>query len=114
MKVSVWPNLVAEVGVRVLGIDAPETRNPGCVSERELGLKAKTFVEDRYKVGDIVQVRSVGPDSFFGRVVADVRRWRSDRWLPLSKELLDEGLAVEWTPSQEAVPWCLLSQDKVK
>lgn len=111
LTVELWPNLQAEVAARVRGVNAPELSSYECETAELLAQQAKSFVQDRYVLGDIVQLRDVKPDPFFGRVVADVRRWRSDRWLPLAKELLeaDPPLAVEWLPNQGPVPWCLLT-----
>lgn len=113
VNVELWPDLTSEVSARVRGIDAPELSSSDCETAALLGQRAKGFVEDRYGPGDIVQLRDIGPDSFSGRVVADIRRWRSDRWLPLRKELLDSEppLAVEWEPGQSDVPWCLLTKE---
>lgn len=111
VKVELWPNLTAEVSARVRGVDAPEVSYPDCASAELRGQQAKSFVEDRYAPGDIVQLRDVGPDAFFGRVVADVRRKMSDRWLPLEKELqeAEPPLALEWLPGKQPIPWCLLT-----
>ena len=109
-RVAVWPGLMAEYSVRVRGIDAPEIRRPDCEAELEWGLRAKEQIERLYPVGSSIRLRDVQFDVWSGRVVADVQRFRSDRWLSLSSELLQRGLAVEWEPSQAAVPWCLLAQ----
>jgi len=45
-------------------------------------------------------------------VVADVRRWRSDRWLSFAAEMLERRMAAAWAPRQAAVPWCLLAQTR--
>ena len=114
LNVELWPNLTAEVAARVRGVNSPELSSYECEMAELLGQEAKSFVEARYIPGDIVQLRKIEPDPFFGRVVADVRRWRSDRWLPLAKELLeaDPALAVEWLPGQGPVPWCLLTMPR--
>lgn len=109
-RVAIWPGLMAEYSIRVRGIDAPEIHRPDCEAELEWGLQAKRQVERLYPVGSAIRLRDVQFDVWSGRVVADVQRFRSDRWLNLSSELLQRELAVEWEPSQAAVPWCLLAQ----
>jgi micrococcal nuclease len=109
-RVAVWPGLIAEYSVRVRGIDAPEIQRPDCAEERAWGERARAQVERLYPPGSEIRLRDVQFDAFSGRVVADVQRFRSDRWLSLASELLQRGLVVEWTPSQAAVPWCLLAQ----
>ncbi|WP_135448968.1 MULTISPECIES: thermonuclease family protein [Tabrizicola] len=104
--VALWPGLRAEYRVRVRGIDAPELYRPACREEAELAEVARQQAERLYPPGTAVQLRDVSYDAFAGRVVADIRRWRTDRWLPLGKELMDRGLAVEWDPRQSAFVWC--------
>ena len=112
VSVSLWPGLVAEYSIRVRGVDAPEIRRVGCEEERAWGEEARAQIAKLYPSGTIIRLENVERDSFFGRVVADVRRWRSDRWLYLKDELLERGLAVEWTPEMEDVPWCLLAKTR--
>lgn len=112
VRVFLWPGLIAEYAVRVRGIDAPEIRGPGCEEERVLGEEAKAWVERFYKPGMFVRLENVDRDPFAGRVVADVARYRSDRWLALANELIDRQLAVEWEPTQDDPPWCLLAQTR--
>ena len=113
-RVAIWPGLLADYSIRVRGIDAPEIRRPDCEAELEWGLRAKEQIERLYRTGSSIRLRDVQFDVWSGRVVADVQRFRSDRWLSLSSELLQRGLAVEWEPSQGAVPWCLLAQGEVR
>lgn len=112
VRVALWPGLEAVYAVRVRGVDAPELRRVGCEAERLWGEQAKAQVERLYEVGSTVRLEDVEYDSFSGRVVADVRRWRSDRWLYLADELVERDLAVAWTPDMPDVPWCLLAESR--
>jgi len=112
VRVDLWPGLQAVYAVRVRGIDAPELRRAGCDAERLWAEDAKQQVAKLYDVGSRIRLEQVEYDAFSGRVVADVRRWRSDRWLYLADELVERGLAVAWTPDMEDVPWCLLAQSR--
>ena len=112
VRVSLWPGLEAIYAVRVRGVDAPELRRVGCEAERVWGEQAKAQVQKLYAVGSLVRLENVEYDAFSGRVVADVRRWRSDRWLYLADELVERDLAVVWTPDMPDVPWCLLAETR--
>ncbi|KQI71984.1 nuclease [Loktanella sp. 5RATIMAR09] len=109
VEVDLWPGLIAQYAVRVRGIDAPELRRVGCEEERIWGQEARNQVEKLYPEGTVVRLEYVARDAFDGRVVADVKRWRSDRWLSLADELIQRGLAVEWEPTMADVQWCLLA-----
>ncbi|WP_171960026.1 thermonuclease family protein [Roseobacter denitrificans] len=110
--VDLWPGLTGTYSIRVRGIDAPETRRGSCPEREEemleWGAEAKAQVEKLYPAGTPIKLEDIEPDPFAGRFVADVRRRRTDRWLFLKNELLDRGLAVEWTPDMSDVPWCLV------
>ena len=112
VRVDLWPGLQAVYAVRVRGIDAPELRRPGCEAERVWAEEAKAQVEKLYDVGSRVRLEKVEYDAYSGRVVADVRRWRSDRWIYLADELVERSLAVAWTPDMADVPWCLLAASR--
>lgn len=112
VEVDLWPGLVAKYTVRVRGIDAPELRRVGCEEERAWGLAAQKQAARLYDVGSKVKLKNVEYDSFSGRVVADIFRWRSDRWLSFSDEMIDRGMALAWTPKMDDVPWCLLAQSR--
>lgn len=109
-SVALWPGLRADYAVRVRGIDAPEIFRPDCAEERAWGQQARAQAERLYPPGQEVRLLNVSYDAFSGRVVAEVRRWRSDRWLSFAAEMLERRMAVEWTPRQGAVAWCLLAQ----
>ena len=109
VRVDLWPGLQAVYAVRVRGIDAPELRRAECEEERVWAEEAKAQVAKLYDVGSRIRLETVEYDAYSGRVVADVRRWRSDRWIYLADELVERDLAVVWTPDMDDVPWCLLA-----
>lgn len=111
-NVDLWPGLKGEYHVRVRGIQAPEIRgNKDCPAVKTWGEEAKRMVEKLYDVGGRIRLENIALDAF-GRALADVSRWRSDRWMDLKSELLQRNLAVEWTPDMKDVPWCLLIQSR--
>ena len=108
VSVDLWPGLIAHYQVRVRGIDAPEVHRVRCPEEKTWGYEAREVVERLYDVGSEVRLENVELDSF-GRAVADVSRYRSDRWLDIKQELLDRDLAVIWTPDMPEIDWCSLA-----
>ncbi len=113
VSVVLWPGIVHDADVRARGIDAPETRTT-CEGEKILAEEAKDWVERMYPVGEVIRIEDIEPDPFIGRFVGDVKRWRSDRWLPLANELLDREYAEIWYPNQQDIPWCLISAERNK
>jgi endonuclease YncB( thermonuclease family) len=111
-KIDLWPGLTGEYVIRERGIDAPEIRRVSCEEERELGNEAKEALSRIYRVGDRIRLETVEYGAFAGRFIADISRWRSDRWLYLEDEMIERGLAVAWYPDQDDVPWCLLAKEK--
>lgn len=111
-RIDLWPGLTGEYVIRERGIDAPELRRVSCEEEKELGNKAKEALARIYRVGERIRLESVEYGSFAGRFIADISRWRSDRWLYLEDEMIERELAVEWYPNQDDVPWCLLAKEK--
>lgn len=109
ISVALWPGLRADYSVRIRGIDSPEIFRPDCSEERDWGEEARAQAERLYPVGKEVQVLNVSYDSFYGRVVADVKRWRSDRWLSFADEMLVRGMAERWEPGQSNIAWCLIA-----
>lgn len=77
--------------VRLASVDTPEIRG----EEREAGLKAKQFVEDRIPPGTDVEIKSYLIGSF-GRFVADVFYWEEGERKSLANELLNAGLAEHY------------------
>ncbi|ABD53497.1 thermonuclease family protein [Jannaschia sp. CCS1] len=110
VRVELWPGLTASYSVRVRGIDAPERRGADCEEERAWGEEARQRAERLYDPESLVRLQNVEYDVYSGRVVADVLRWRSDRWLSFADEMIERGMAVEWYPDQDNILWCDLAQ----
>lgn len=113
VEVDLWPGLVAQYSIRERGIDAPELRKADCEAEELWAQEARDQLASLYPTGTIVRLDNVERDSFFGRVVADVRRLLpSQQWRTLQFDMVSRGLAVEWEPNQADVSWCLLAQTR--
>lgn len=108
VRLDLWPGLEAVYSVRARGIDAPELRGANCPQERLWAEEARAQAEKLYAVGTTVRIENVELDSF-GRAVADIRRWRSDRWLYFAEEMVERGMAQVWQDGWPDVDWCALA-----
>jgi micrococcal nuclease len=108
VRIDLWPGLQATYSVRARGIEAPELRGANCPQEKLWAVEARAQAEKLYPIGSTVRIENVELDSF-GRAVADVRRWVSDRWKYLAEEMTERDMAVIWMPNDPDVDWCALA-----
>lgn len=66
----IWPGHSVKVAIRIRGIDAPELRG-GCEAEKVAALAARDMLA-RFLAAGTLEVRNIGADKYFGRVVADI------------------------------------------
>jgi endonuclease YncB( thermonuclease family) len=87
--------------IRIADIDAPEVTDPRCDYEKQLGEKATFRLLELLNEGPF-EVRTFGDreTDTFGR---DLRILVRDNQ-SLGQQLVDEGLARQWTGRRE--PWC--------
>ena len=111
VRIALWPGLEAVYSVRVRGIDTPELKGSECPEEKLWAEEAKLQAEKLYDIGTTVRLENVEMDSF-GRAIADVRRWRSDRWLYLADEMVERGMAEPWLPDEADIDWCKLATER--
>jgi endonuclease YncB( thermonuclease family) len=105
VRLDLWPGLEAVYPVRARGIDAPELRGAKCPEEKAWAEAARAQAERLYSVGTLVRIENVEIDSF-GRALADIRRWRSDRWLYFADEMVERDMAQPWQDSWPDIDWC--------
>jgi endonuclease YncB( thermonuclease family) len=99
VHIRVWTNVTVTIHARLAGIDAPEMRGAKCDAEKELAVKAKSYLS-RLIIEEPLTVQVIGFDSF-------------DRALTLlqTKEgsvtdlMLEAGLAVVYDADNPA-DWC--------
>jgi endonuclease YncB( thermonuclease family) len=104
--VEIWPTVSATVAVRLRGFDAPEISRPACEQERLQGTLAKANMEDLLPIGQNIALMEVGPDSFAGRIVADVYRIATVNKVALDI-LLERREAIQpWNPNDPPIDWC--------
>src|SRR5262245_55441471 len=102
--------------VRLVGFNAPETRNAACQAEADLGAKATRRLRDLVKLGnlDFSYVRCSCPEATQGTFACNYAR---DCWTLRSNGrdvgsiLIEEGLAVPFVSGpphrpQAPRPWC--------
>lgn len=70
VRVSTWPGQQVVTKVRLRGIDTPERRSR-CSAERALSERATHALQSLVGRGPVT-LNGIGPDKYFGRVVADV------------------------------------------
>ncbi|MCT7376547.1 thermonuclease family protein [Chelativorans salis] len=69
-EAHVWPGQTVTVSVRLRGVDAPEIRSR-CEKEKMAGKTSRNALE-RLIGNTTVQIRNIGGDKYYGRVLADV------------------------------------------
>jgi len=111
VRAHTWPGQYVEIRVRLRGADAPEVRRVACEAERARGHEATEFTRAWLTAPDgggfaPVMLTDIGPDSFWGRVVA--RMERAGDGADLSDDLIAAGLAV---PFRQRGPWCDAPED---
>jgi endonuclease YncB( thermonuclease family) len=111
VRVDLWPGLEAIYSVRARNVDAPELRRAGCPEERAWAEEARRQAERLYGIGTTVRIENVEIDSF-GRAVADIRRWVSDRWRHFGDEMIQRGMAEPWQQGWDEIDWCAKAAER--
>lgn len=97
IQARVWPNIVVEERVRLLGVDTPEMK-AAAPCERALAQTAKQVTVEVLMAGKHITVTSNSRDSF-GRILGDVRV----DGISLSDTLLARGVARKFGVK---TAWC--------
>lgn len=95
------PGEIAEMSVRVRGVDTPEIRGK-CESEKSLAGKARDFARQSLKSAKRVEFCEPEWGRYGGRVVASVRI----DGRALDQELINQGLARPYDGKTKRQPWC--------
>ena len=98
---------LARERIRLLAIDAPETRDARCEREREAGYATKARVVELLRFGRVVDIRRHGHDQY-GRTLAHIVIDGRD----LGEQLVREKLALPYRSGVEAkaarlAQWCV-------
>lgn len=108
VRLDLWPGLEAVYSVRARGIDAPELTGAMCPQEKLWAEEARAQAEKLYGVGTAIRIENVELDSF-GRALADIRRWRSDRWMYFAEEMVERDMAQAWQDDWPDIDWCAIA-----
>ena len=89
--------------VRIRGIDTPEsTWRAKCIKEKELGLKAKAFLENLIGDSTRLKITDYEWDKYGGRIVSNA----SVRGIDIGQELIHNGYAKEYSGKGNKPNWC--------
>jgi endonuclease YncB( thermonuclease family) len=99
-RVHVWPAFDLTTRVRLRSIDAPELK-AHCEQEQTRAAAARDALRQILNERDVT-ISSVGPDKYYGRIVAEV----STRNTPdVSAAMLSKGVARSYSGGRRA-SWC--------
>lgn len=95
------PGEIAEMSVRVRGVDTPEIRAK-CKTEKSLASKARDFARQSLKSAKRVEFCEPEWGRYGGRIVASVRI----DGRALDQELINQGFARPYDGKTKRQPWC--------
>ena len=84
--------------VRIIGIDTPESRTRDKV-EKRFGLLAKEFVEDFFKIGDVIlTTKKYDAKGKFGRILGkfEIYDSKTDQHMMMGDWMIRESVAVPY------------------
>jgi micrococcal nuclease len=102
VNVKIWLGLSQEVKVRIAEIDAPEISSK-CTKEKELGQKAKAFLESVLTKQSTINLTKISEDKFGGRVDAAIQ---TKDGKDVGELLRSEGLASPYNRRGKKKNWC--------
>jgi micrococcal nuclease len=98
------PIIGANIRVRIRGVDTPEIKKYKCEKEKELGMEAKAFIEERLNGATKIQLLNIGRGNWF-RIVADVIYDGKS----IAPEIIQAGHGVVYHPKKKK-DWCAEAQ----
>lgn len=101
VRAQIWLGQEINTLVRLTGIDTPELHG-ACKIERELALRARSFVQGFVSHGNITLV-DIDQDKYGGRVLARVS---DTEGVDLASTLIKAGLAREYDGRSPRSDWC--------
>lgn len=101
--VRVWPGLIADVSIRVIGVDTPEVEQSKCADEKGRGIAARNFTNTWLATRSPVVINTVRLDKYAGRVDAVVLGANGEL---LSAALIKSGHGRPYNGGARQ-PWCL-------
>ena len=108
VEAGIWPDLIWEGSVRILGVDTPEIRG-ACETEKALAIAARDYILDLL-LDESVILADVENDKYGGRVLANVYIWQDEELARVSDLLIANGHAREYHGGTRE-GWCGGSTD---
>ena len=99
--VQIWPDMMTDVAIRVIGVDTPEIRATSAC-ERDLAQKAKAFTDAWIQANAPLMIGAVKPDKYAGRYDAVVT---GNDGSSLSAALIQSGHGRPYDGGKRE-PWC--------
>lgn len=95
--------LEKKLSVRLLGVDTPESKHRAkCAKERAMAQQAVLLTTKEINAAKTTKIELVKWDKYGGRVLGNIILDN----VPLTKKLIDAGLAVEYTGKGPKKDWC--------
>ena len=111
LDVAVWPGQTVRVGLRIDGIDTPESRRADCPAEKVFGKEASAFVSGLLLPGSTVRVLDLFEGKYAGRVVGSLAVPQGDDpehpELDLAELLVGRGFAQAYDGGTRP-DWCAI------
>ena len=108
VETEVWPSIKVNTNIRLYGIDTPEkTWRAKCEKEKVLAIEARNYlvnVTEIAKSNNIpITITGIKNDKYAGRHIAKLMIGNVD----VSKNLIEEGYAVEYFGKGAKKDWCI-------
>jgi len=87
LRFKIWPDLIKDARVRLLGIDAPEVRG----ESRPSGLQATEYLKSRLD-GAQVYIKTDGAPDKYGRLLGIILIDAVEGKIDINKEMLEKGI----------------------
>lgn len=101
VNIEGYPDIIGKrIPIRVNGVDTPELRSK-CKKEKDLARLAKQFTVQTLRSAKVIELKNMQRGKYF-RIVADVYTDGKS----LSKELIDNNLAVPYFGGTKVKDWC--------
>lgn len=96
------PEPIRDVSIRVMQIDTAEIHRSKCPKEKDLALKAKSFLIKQLTLTTYIRLENLSWDKYGGRILADV--YFDDK--NVADMLVKNQLAVPYSGAKKQ-DWCL-------
>ena len=103
VEAEIWPHLIWQGSVRILGVDTPEIRGQ-CEAEKQRAISARDYVRTLL-TDKTVRLTQIEDDKYGGRVLARVYFWEDEAWIDLAERLIEQHLGRAYDGGAQP-GWC--------